>query len=479
MAYRRYGVFGQAAWAACYTTLGVAALAATGVPATAQTAEPPAATAPDPFYERARTTFEALADGTRVAIQDALVWTGDSVSASDGVFGRRSFEAIQAFQRRTRQSPTGMLDRDAMAALLAVAARARDAAGFTPTDDPATGTRLGVPLRLLPRLSRNPAGGSRFQSQDGKVTLDTRTLPGDEEALREMYDKALAVRTPGRSVTARLFRPGLFVVTGETEGGKFSMRFAHKGETIRGFTIGYDKARAPEIDRIALAIANSFVPFPVAAGEARTPSPQSRPGVAAASPSGVTFTGWAAGPRRIVTAFAATESCRDPLVDGASARIVSRDPARGLALLEPARPRATVPLSVRSAQPQDGGGDDGALVAFLGQEPGQGVMVAPAPFVAPDRIVAPLQEGAAGAVILDRTGRIAGLVVAPALGARRVAGLLPPANHPVVRSADLVAFLGQDAPKAQEGAPKTAAAAASLLAPALVRVTCAANPTRP
>ncbi|WP_166652510.1 peptidoglycan-binding domain-containing protein [Enterovirga rhinocerotis] len=430
----------------------------------------------EPAYEAARAAFEALPEANRTAIQDALVWTGDYASTADGVFGRRSFEAIQAFQRRTKRPATGVLDKAATATLLSAAARARGAAGFSVVSDQPTGIRIGLPLKLLPKRSANTAGGTRLQSKDDRVTLDTRSQPGDAEELRALYERNLAIRTPGRTITYRLQRPDFVVIAGETPGGRFYSRYAQQGETIRGFSIGYDKALSAEFDRITVAIANSFDAFPGSAAQvAGRPGlvPPTRPGtepsLAPGRPPAAAVTGLAVGARRVVVPASIRETCPAPQVDGQPARIVSS--AGGLALLETSAQRRTVPLSF-AANPAEG---PGAVLFFAAGEGGRPV-VAPAEFTANGRLVAPLQEGASGAVAIDRSGAVAGMVGAAPSGRRAVAGLVPPASYPYIGAAELRALAGGDGEPpatATEASPSIGGAAAAIL-PALVAVTCPA-----
>jgi hypothetical protein len=72
------------------------------VPARAAPRPAPAAGAPaDPAFEAAKVTFEALPEADRKAVQDALVWTGDFNAVVSGAFGRRTFEALNAYGART------------------------------------------------------------------------------------------------------------------------------------------------------------------------------------------------------------------------------------------------------------------------------------------------------------------------------------------------------------------------------------------
>ena len=226
------------------------------------------APSPDAAIDAARSAFEALADTDRKAIQDALIWTGDYSGVTDGTFGRQTYAAIAAFQTRMQQPPNGILTPQARSALLSAAQQARGAAGFTLVDDPKTGIRIGIPTKILPKQSVNPTGGSRWQSADDRVTLDTRSAPPDA-TLQTLYDRSTAIQSPGRVVSYKVLRPDFFVVAGETAGGKFYTRYGSGPEGLRGFSIGYDKAVAPQVDRLVVAIANSFTPFPAQA----TPAP--------------------------------------------------------------------------------------------------------------------------------------------------------------------------------------------------------------
>jgi hypothetical protein len=252
-------------WASCagFAAAAVLVVAAGDVLAQARPEPRPAAARPtDVAFESAKTAFEALPEAERKAIQDALIWTGDFNAAVSGEFGRRSFDAINAYLTRAKQPANGMLDAQTRKALLASAQRAKDAAKFGVLSDPRTGVRLGVPQGILVKHDVNPNGGSRWQSADGKITLDTRAVAPSEADLAALYERSLAVQTPGRQVTYKLLRPDFFVVSGETPTGKFYQRYASGPTGVRGFSLGYDKALAKDFDRTVIAIANSFAPFP-------------------------------------------------------------------------------------------------------------------------------------------------------------------------------------------------------------------------
>jgi hypothetical protein len=93
----------------------------------------------------------------------------------------------------------------------------------------------------------------------------------------------------------------------------------------------------------------------------------------------------------------------------------------------------------------------------------------------PGGIAAPLQPGAAGAPVLDRAGRLVGLVARMPGQPRLVAGVMPPMTHPLagiealrglLAAEDTGLALGPDA------APRSVGAAAGPIAPLVLPVTC-------
>jgi peptidoglycan hydrolase-like protein with peptidoglycan-binding domain len=76
----------------------------------------PAAPAPqtvpsaDLALEAAKRAFESLPEADRVAMQDALIWTGDYKGIADGKFGKGTRDAIAAFASRNKLPADGTLD---------------------------------------------------------------------------------------------------------------------------------------------------------------------------------------------------------------------------------------------------------------------------------------------------------------------------------------------------------------------------------
>jgi len=95
-----------------------------GPAAHAQT--PPAAPAgADAAIVAQKAAFLALPEATRKAAQDALVWLGYYNGVADGDFGKRTRDAILAFQASAKAPADGALSAAELQALLAAAERAR------------------------------------------------------------------------------------------------------------------------------------------------------------------------------------------------------------------------------------------------------------------------------------------------------------------------------------------------------------------
>lgn len=467
-------------------------LAALALPAAsvAQPAQRPPAAAPDPALEAMRAAFEALPEAERKALQDALVWTGDYNSVVSGAFGRRTFEGLNAYRTRTGE-PRDPLDPGARQAILAAGEAARRAARFVVRTDPASGVTIGVPERLLAKRAPLPGpvpAGTRWQSQDGRVTLETRAFPPEAATLDTLFERATAPM-PERRVTYKLKRPDFIVVTGETAQGRSYIRYAAGPAGVRGFTLGYDSRLAQEVDRLVIAVANSFVPFPDAPAEAsgeaaQRPAPQAsaRP-PAQPSPQAPTqppfpsalptlpragaapaATGLVVAPGRVLTAAAALGGCA-PRIGAAAARVLASDPAQGLALIEaPGLPAPVLP----TPRGTPAGVDEALTVVAASAE---GSVVAPGTAQG-SGVVAPLQPGAAGAPVLDRAGALAGIVARYPSTPRLVAGVAPPTSYPILPGEAVLGFLRRNgiAPTAAGG---SAGASAGAMAPAVVAVTCA------
>ena len=328
--------------------------AASGAPAPAQVTPPPRPVPSEPDAQKAtlldfqKAAFLMMSEADRKATQDALGWLGFYNGVIDGAFGRRTLDSILAYQASVKAPASGVVSTAELAALKASAQKTRDAVGFQSLDDARTGIRIGAPLRLLEkRISMRTQ--TQMTNRDGSVSLDLLAPAGAQTSLAALYAK-LSAELVNRKVSYKAMKAdSFFVVAGEQGQRKFYLRYAigppgaPDAGVMRGFEFTYPIAEAAELDRVAVAIANSFEPFPPAPepdktaagapielGKTPAPSPSPAPSPRPSEPV-LTATALIVAPGKAATALTEAE-CKTPSIEGKPAKFV-RAEASGLALL--------------------------------------------------------------------------------------------------------------------------------------------------
>jgi peptidoglycan hydrolase-like protein with peptidoglycan-binding domain len=449
--------------------------------ALAQAPTPPAVPSPvrpvDPLQAAAQAAFEALPEAERRAIQSDLIWAAEFSGAVSGGFGPLTYRAVQVFERSAGTQADGILDANERKLLATAAQKLRDAAKFAARIDARSQARIGLPDALLTRREDNTLGGSRWQSADQKVTLDT--FVSSTETLEQMFERATAASAnAARKVTYKLLRPDFFVVTGETPGGKFYWRVVKGPSVVKGFSIGYDKALATPWDRLVIAIANSFEPFPVNAPSTPAvaalplnPALQVLPPPSALQPRrfAKSATGLVVADGKVLTASAGLAECREPRIGAIPLTDIVTDSQTGLALasVQGIR-RRTLNLTGSPAAP---------LVAMAHGDQGdgtRGLLVIPAA-MASGTAAGAFQPGAAGAPVLDRAGRLAGLLISDPGATLQVAGTVIAARHRMADAAMIARFLvarGVTLVESAESAPRPTGQITADLSAAVVAISC-------
>ena len=426
--------------------------------AAAQTQTPPTAPSADDAAMAARkAAFLALPEATRKAVQEALVWLGLYAGVNDGEFGKRTHDAILAFQASVKAPADGALSPPLLKALLAAAQKARDAARFQIVSDPKTGAKIGAPLKLL-----SARGGTRL---DFAANADPD--------LSALYAR-LSAATPTRKIAYKAMKPdAFFVVSGQEGPVKFYTRFDKNPAAIppiRGFTFAYPASQTATLDRVAIAIANSFDPFPESAA---TPAPSG--GASAGAPPASSVAPPPAAPSPAATALVVapgkaltalkTDDCPNPTVDGKPVRIERADATTGLAIL--AGDFASNGEAVRLGSPSQ----DLVILGFSGPR----LAASSASFASDEGrpiVTAALDKSAGGAPAFGRTGALVGLVAPIAGEPKRVAGVALAGPHALIAQDALRAFLGVDESASEQGAPLSAGDIAAREKKALAAVFC-------
>ncbi len=397
--------------------------------------------------------FEALPDSDRKALQEALGWLGFYNGVVDGAFGKRTTDALAAYQQSVGAPSDGIVTQKGLAALKDGAAKAKAAVGFRLIDDPFTGVRIGAPMKLLEKRDNGEASAA-LTSKDGKVGLYLRETSG---SLAALY-KTFSADTGARKVTYKVLKADAFFVTaGEDGDNKFYRRYAAPpgggGDVkLRGFAFIYPKARAKALDPVALAIANAFDPFPATAAPAPAPTPAPPP------PPKLVATALVVAPGVAVTALDPA-GCKTPTIEGKPARYLDS----GAPLLRLGGDFGAGATAI----PVGDDSDDLVALSLAGGGAHPTLEAATAASVpgAQGKVLAAL--GASGGPLFDRQGRVVGFV-APAGRVESRAGVVLAAPRAFLKAA----ALGEAS--AEAGASLPAAAIARLRRSAIVGVFCAA-----
>jgi hypothetical protein len=403
-------------------------------PALAQTpaAAPPAV---DAAFAAQKAAFLALPEATRKAAQDALVWLGFYDGVNDGDFGKRTRDAILTFQASVKTPADGTLSGPVLKALLAAAQKARETAGFELVRDPKSGAKIGAPLKLM----------------NARARLDFASSADTD--LGALFAR-LSAPSPSRKVLYKAIKPdAFFVVSGLDRAAMFYTRFeknAAASPPLRGFTFAYPATQAARLNRIALAVANSFDPFPApvapqAAGAAVSAAATAEPGSGSLPAAVAAATALVIAPGKALTALEA-DDCPNPAVAGKLVRIERVDATTGLALL--AGEFAASPETPRFGAPAQ----DAVILGFDGPR----LAASPASIAGAEArpvVIAAVNRSAGGGPAFDRNGALVGLMAPIADEPRRVAGVALAAPHALIAPEAVRAFLGGG-----ESAPAGAAA---------------------
>jgi peptidoglycan hydrolase-like protein with peptidoglycan-binding domain len=469
------------AGAAVWGVAAMLALAAAAAPtrAGAQNAPTPAPSA-DAAFDGQKAAFDALSESDRKAIQDALVWSGHYLGVVDGVFGKRTRDSIVAWQTSVKAPANGLVDAAQLAAMTAAAQKARAAVRFQTFTDDKTSVKIGAPLKLLDKRV-SEASGARLMKADGSVALDLSSVAGNDANLGKLYAN-LTADAPGRKITLKINRPDFIVVSSEEASRKTYERWAKApagwpdATVIRGFRFAYPPAQSADLDRIGVAIANSFEPFPAPGPAATTaaavppaPPPVSRPFLAGA--------GLIVAPGQALSAIAQAD-CPNATIDGKPAKFVREDPEIGLSLIS-----GEFGASSTFGPPRLGAlGADLVALSYVADEPGGRVTldVAPASALSPREdesrplLLAPLPRTAGGSPVFDRTGALAAIIASSTGEPKLVAGVAPLAPHRAIDAARIKSFLSlaDDAAAKADAAPLGAGRIAAAERPYVVAISC-------
>src|SRR5581483_10179525 len=246
-------------------------------------------------------------------------------------------------QKRNNAKVTGELTPEQRAQLIAAAQSHENNVGWNVVADPATGIRLGLPAKLMPRVQDAPHG-TRWSSAHGEAQIETFRIKEPSVKLAALFEREKKQPADRKIESSALHDDG-FVISG-TQGLKyFSVRAQMRDGEIRGITLSYDQAWEGIIGGVAGAVGSAFAPFPDgdAPYAALTKSVDYGTGLV------VSRAGYIVAPRRLV------EGCQVIDVPGlANAERIAADGKSDLGLLRVYGHRKLTPLLLTSEAPKSG-----------------------------------------------------------------------------------------------------------------------------
>ena len=372
-------------------------------------------------------TARAMTQADRLSIQSDLAWIGVYNGLIDGEASSRMVAAIKAFQKRHNGKQTGVLNPQERASLSDAARKLRVNVGWKHVNDPVTGARLGLPGKLVPKVT-STADSTTWASSTGTIaiSLDRRKEAGATNATVAARERALA----GRKVEYSAVKPEFFVLSGTQGLKKFYLRGQTRGNEVRVLTILYDQATEGTMAPVVIAMSSAFDPFSEKSGG---PPPPPRVEYS----TGIVVSGDGA----ILASRDAVGGCTSIVIKGhGNADHVAQDEANGLALLRiygKAGLKALALRASRNAQPDvvvtgiaDPERQDGhaAVTSIKATAGGDTATLSPDP-----------GAGFAGAAVTGSDGTFAGVVrLKPAVVAGAAAA---PASASRVSATTVQAFL--------------------------------------
>jgi hypothetical protein len=340
--------------------------------------------------------------------------------------GQLVSQRAQNFSRTKagRIAPKG--DNEREGAILAALERGLDAVpnfsdgvGWRLIEDPATGARLGLPEKLVPRVGASRIG-SRWSSAQGQIQVETFRLA--EAALPALFeDEKKAAR---RQVEASVLKPDLFVMSGVQGLKNFFMRAEARGSEVRGMTVLYDQATEGTMERIALAMVAAYTGFPDLGAP---PPPGLRRPVEYGTAIAVTKDG------DLVASARLTDACRSISIPGfGHAERIAADNVSDLALIRLYGAHNLTPVALAGEGRQSGDLRLIGVAAPLAQN-GEGVVSSSPAQIKGADIEPVLAPGFAGAAAVDARDVFVGMAdlkpqvftAANASSARETATLVP------------------------------------------------------
>ncbi|MGP3698731.1 serine protease [Rhodobacter sp. NSM] len=395
---------------------------------------PETALLPDETPAEARQSEQLLTLGERQELQAALQWFGFYGSSIDGAFGSGTRASMAAWQRARGVEATGILTARQRAALLDAYGRAQAELGLETVTEEEAGIRIVLPTSLV-TFDRYEPPFVHYAPKDGSgVQVMLLSEPGDQDTLFGLYDILQTLEVVPREGT-RERRETSFTIEGRSAEIASYTHAELRGGMIKGYMLVWHPGDDERMARVLTAMQSSFRPFGDRAldpGMVELSDEQRRgmlAGLEVRKPRHARSGIFVDAKGTVVTGAGAVAGCGRVTLDREhEAEVVLTDADLGIAVLKPVRAMAPrVTASFRTDEPRLG-----SAVAVAGYPYGDALPAPTLTFGVLDalsglegeaglrRLSVATKEGDEGGPVIDGSGAVLGMLVAPPDGARQL-----------------------------------------------------------
>ena len=420
---------------------------------------------PDETDAEARASEAALDRERKRDIQAALKAFGFYDAALDGAIGPGTRDAMAAWQDANGYFPSGILTTAQRAALLGERDRVAAELGLQTVTDSEAGIEITLPMALVQFQDYQPPFVHYAERDGSGLRAVLISEPGSAASLAELYDRLQTLEAMPRTGPRRLGGDSFTIEGANAKAAAFAFARQENG-AVKGFMLTWDPARPDKAARALDAMRRSFRasgsraldPGLVAMSDAQRSGLMA--GMAVRRPA-LTRSGFFVGAQGAVltTADAVAGCARITLDRDQEASVAFADAGLGVALLTPA-----TPLAPRAVARLAGIARPGEAVTVAGYSYGEAL---PSAALTPgrvedvtgldgnagvDRLTAAVLPGDAGGPVLDASGAVLGMLLAPKAEGGRV---LPKGVAFAVDAAALSARMAQAGVSAATPEPAT------------------------
>jgi S1-C subfamily serine protease len=392
--------------------------------------------------------FHSKTEKDRFVLQGMMILLGNYVGLIDGEFGRRTYDAVVAYEVAEGLSVDGVLTPPEERQMFAQAAVVYDELGFTDQTDSHAGIDLPIPTKLF-ATHASSQWGTRWESADDGVELETLAIPGAETTFAALF--ARLSRAGDRTIEYSLRRDSIFVLSGTVGPRRFYTTFVRSEGMSRGFSVSWTPSRdkvGRTISAFLASMAKFGVSFPDRSKQGTAPEEEEPPTAGVFSGSGFVVSDGV-----IVTNAHVVEGCTSIEVPGdGAATLLSVDTDADLAAIRLSNERSSAIARIQTTA-LELGQEVVALGYPLPDIMGDALTVSPgvvsslsgvAGSKANFTVSANIQPGNSGGPVLDMHGDVVGVTVSKLneIAMLKAAGTTGASFGFAINTETLVHFLG-------------------------------------